>query len=267
MDLSTVLMHSSNIAREAGGILMDFFGNSFEQSTKSNDADIVTEADKKAEEAIVKFLTKHYPTHHIVGEEGGGMGAPKEEAEYIWYVDPLDGTVNFASGLPYFAVSIAMTNKDNEPLVGVVYDPTRDELFSAVKGVCSTLNDKWINVTKTAELKQAMVCSGFPYSKWTNPDNNLKEWANITTKVRGVRRLGASALDLVYVACGRLDIYWEPDLNLWDIMAGVLIVQEAGGKVSDYKGDDSTAMYKQRAFLATNSLLHQSMIESLNITD
>ncbi len=174
---------------------------------KSSRIDIVTAADTEAEAAIVAALLARFPGHHIVGEEGGGQGAPVATAPYQWFVDPIDGTVNFAAKLPHFCTSIALATPDREPLLGVIYDPTRRELFTAVKGQGARLNGQPLRVTQTAELIDAVITSGFPYDKHTNPDNNLKEWTAFLRLIRGERRLGSAALDLSYVAAGRLDGY------------------------------------------------------------
>jgi len=225
------------IARGAGEIIMRHFAAPIPTTLKSSRIDIVTAADTEAEAFIVNALLARFPSHHIVGEEGGGQGSPVSLAPYHWYVDPIDGTVNFASKLPHFCTSIALATPDRQPLLGVIYDPTRRELFTAIRGQGAWLNDGAIQVTQTAELIDAVITSGFPYDKHTNPDNNLKEWAAFLVRIRGERRLGSAALDLCYVGAGRLDGYWEKDLKPWDVMAGMLIAREAGGTVTDYQGN------------------------------
>ncbi|HEX2100928.1 MAG TPA: inositol monophosphatase family protein, partial [Candidatus Synoicihabitans sp.] len=225
--------------------------------------DIVTAADRETEAFIVHELARHFPDHHVVGEEGGGQGAAAAVAPYHWFVDPIDGTVNFASKLPHFCTSIALATPDREPLLGVVYDPTRRELFTAIRGKGAHLNDQPIRVTATAELIDAVITSGFPYDKHTNPDNNLKEWAAFLLQIRGERRLGSAALDLCYVAAGRLDGYWEKDLKPYDAMAGLLLVREAGGAVTDYAGGAYPQRHDRGRYVASNGTLHAAMLQVL----
>jgi len=263
MEPVTHLPDVAAIAQAAGDIIMRHFAAPIPTTLKSSRIDIVTAADTEAEAAIVAALLKHFPGHHIVGEEGGGQGAPAATAPYHWFVDPIDGTVNFASKLPHFCTSIALATPDREPLLGVIYDPTRRELFAAARGHGATLNGQPIGVTATAELIDAVITSGFPYDKHTNPDNNLREWTAFLARIRGERRLGSAALDLSYVAAGRLDGYWEKDLKPWDAMAGMLIVREAGGMVTDYQG----GVYPQRegrgCYVASNGRLHPAMLAVL----
>lgn len=263
MHLPDVLENVAEIARSAGEIILRHFAAPIPTTTKSSRIDIVTAADKEAEAFIVDELLKRFPDHHIVGEEGGGQGAPAESAPYHWYVDPIDGTVNFASKLPHFCTSIALATPERQPLLGVIYDPPRRELFTAIRGAGARLNGAPIQVTQTAELVDAVITSGFPYDKHTNPDNNLKEWAAFLTQIRGERRFGAAALDLCYVAAGRLDGYWEKDLKLYDVMAGMLLVREAGGVVTDYQGDSNPQRHERGRYVASNGRIHRAMLEVL----
>lgn len=254
------------IARGAGEIVMRHFAAPVAaggMERKTSRIDIVTEADKETEAFIVAELTRRWPEHHIVGEEGGGQGASAGTARWQWFVDPIDGTVNFASRLPHFCTSIALATADREPVLGVVYDPTRRELYAAVKGGGATLNGRSIRVTDTSELVDAVLTSGFPYDKHTNPDNNLREWGAFLTKTRGERRLGSAALDLCYVAAGRLDGYWEKDLKPYDAMAGMLIAREAGGRVTDPAGGDWPQRADRGSYLASNGPLHAAMMAVL----
>lgn len=258
-----ILDDISAIARDAGEIALRHFGAPVSTAVKGTRSDIVTVADTAAEAQIVRELLRRFPGHHIVGEEGGGQGAPPASAPYHWYVDPIDGTVNFAGGLPHFCTSIALATPDRQPLLGVVYDPTRRELFTAVAGQGSRLNGRPVRVTATAELTDAVVSSGFPYDKHTNSDNNLKEWAAFLLRIRGERRLGAAALDLCYVAAGRLDGYWEKDLKTWDAMAGLLLVREAGGTVTDYQGGPNPQRLDRGRYVASNGKIHAEMLAVL----
>ncbi|WP_438481803.1 inositol monophosphatase family protein [Oleiharenicola lentus] len=261
--LEQILEDVAVIARGAGEIAMRHFAAPIPTTSKTTRSDIVTAADTEAEAYIVDELLKKFPEHHIVGEEGGGQGAASATAQYHWFVDPVDGTVNFANKLPHFCTSIALATADRQPLVGVIYDPTRDELFTAIKGGGAQMNGRQIAVSQTAELADGVVASGFPYDKHLNPDNNLKEWAAFLKKIRGERRLGAAALDLSYVAMGRLDGYWEKDLKPWDVMAGMLIAREAGGKVTDYHGGENPQHLDRARFVASNGKIHAEMLAVL----
>ncbi len=263
MELEPILAEVSAIARQAGEIVLRHFAAPIPTRTKTSRIDIVTAADREVEEFIVGELLRRFPEHHLVGEEGGGQGAPRATARHHWYVDPIDGTVNFASKLPHFCTSIALTTAQREPLLGVVYDPTRRELFTAVRGGGAFLDGRQLQVTQTAELIDAVITSGFPYDKHTNPDNNLREWAAFLTRIRGERRLGSAALDLCYVAAGRLDGYWEKDLKPYDVMAGLLLVREAGGRVTGYRGEPEPQRDDRGRFVASNGLLHPAMLAVL----
>lgn len=263
MQLQPILTEAAAIARGAGEIVRQHFAAPTPTKLKTSRIDIVTAADTEAEAYIVRELRRRFPDHHIVGEEGGGQGAPAAEAPYHWFVDPIDGTVNFASKLPYFCTSIALATPDRQPLLGVVYDPTRDELFTALKGEGAFLNGDPLRVTDTAELIDAVIASGFPYDKHTNPDNNLKEWAAFLRRIRGERRLGSAALDLCYVAAGRLDGYWEKDLKPYDAMAGMLILREAGGIVTDYAGEPNPQREDRGRYVGSNGRLHAAMLQVL----
>lgn len=260
MPWTDVLADVSDIARGAGEIILRHFAAPISTAVKSSRIDIVTAADKEAEAYIVRELTRRFPDHHIVGEEGGGQGAPAASAPYHWFVDPIDGTVNFASKLPHFCTSIALATPDRQPLLGVILDPTRRECFTALRGAGARLNGQPVHVTQTAELIDAVICSGFPYDKHTNPDNNLKQWGAFLLKIRGERRLGSAALDLAYVAAGRLDGYWEKDLKTYDVMAGLLLVREAGGTVTDYLGGPNPQHEERGRYVASNGRIHEAML-------
>lgn len=263
MNPAEILDHVVAIARSAGEIVMRHFAAPIPTTVKSSRIDIVTAADTEAERHIVRELLARFPDHHIVGEEGGGQGAPAASAPYHWFVDPIDGTVNFASKFPHFCTSIALATPEREPLLGVVYDPTRRELFTATRGGGAHLDGRRLHVTATADLVDAVITSGFPYDKHTNPDNNLKEWAAFVLKTRGERRLGSAALDLCYVAAGRLDGYWEKDLKPYDVMAGMLLAREARGKVTDYAGDPTPQRSDRGRYVASNGVLHEAMLRVL----
>jgi len=264
MNLQAIRATATLIARHAGAVLMNLFDQPHQQRTKKTLTDIVTEGDTASEAVIVAALQEQFPDHHIVSEEGGGhSSAPAETAEYFWYVDPLDGTSNYASNIPFFSVSLGLADRDMHPLVGVVYDPFGDQLFSAARGFGATLNDKPLRVSSSDNLRISMLCSGFPYDSHTNPDNNLREWSAFVTRARGTRRFGSVALELGFVAAGRLDGLWEQRLNPWDVAAGILLVQEAGGVVTDYEGQDLKHLSPQHNILASNGLIHDAMLAVL----
>jgi myo-inositol-1(or 4)-monophosphatase len=250
------------IAREAGALLLHYFHQGLKIEYKG-DADLVTAADRAAEALIRERITKQFPSHDVLGEE---QGLNDLGSDYRWYVDPLDGTTNFAHGYPVFCVSLALERQAVEErlsgqrgrcLAGVVYDPTRDELFTAEQGRGAHLNGKPIHVSKIAQLKECLVATGFPsHKRHKNP--NIYFYHQLTLRTHGVRRAGSAALDLCNVASGRFDGFWEFNLNPWDTAAGVLIVEEAGGKVSRFDG--SPFELDSRETLASNGLVHQALV-------
>lgn len=263
MEWNQVVVQVAEIARQAGEIILRHYAAPIPTAAKTSRIDIVTAADQEAEAFIAHALLQQFPHHHLVGEESGLQGAPAATAPFHWYVDPIDGTVNFASKLPHFCTSIALATPDRQPVLGVVYDPTRRELFTAIRGEGAFLNGQALRVTATGELIDAVITSGFPYDKHTNADNNLKEWAAFLVKIRGERRLGSAALDLCYVAAGRLDGYWEKDLKPYDVMAGMLMVREAGGLVTDYAGQPNPQHQDRGRYVASNGRIHAAMLEVL----
>ena len=196
--------------------------------------DYVSEVDKMAEQAIVEILLEAYPDHAILAEEGGAQG----KSEYVWIIDPLDGTTNFLHGLPQFAVSIALQHK-GLLTQAVVFDPTRNELYSATRGGGTYLNDRRLRVSKQTRLEDALIGTGFPYHDYSFLDSYLKIFKDLVPKVAGVRRPGAASLDLAYVAAGRYEGFWEAGLKPWDMAAGILLIQEAGGLVTDFAGGEN----------------------------
>ena len=248
-----VLAPATQIAREAGALLMEHFQRHVAVEYKG-DADLVTVADRTSEVLIRQRLREHWPTHDILGEEGGLQDTG---SDYRWYVDPLDGTTNFAHGYPVFCVSMALEYK-GQRIAGVIYDPTRDELFAAELGSGAYLNDQRIRVSKTANLGESLVATGFPsHKRHKNP--NIFFYHQITLRTHGVRRAGSAALDLCCVACGRFDGFWEFNLNPWDTAAGVLIVEEAGGKISNFRG--GPFQLTSRETLASNGLVHEALLQ------
>jgi myo-inositol-1(or 4)-monophosphatase len=242
----------AEIAREAGALLMGYFHQHVKVEYKG-EADLVTIADRQSEILIRERISKNWPSHDVLGEE---QGLADTGSDYRWYVDPLDGTTNFAHGFPVFCVSLALEHK-KQRIAGVIYDPTRDELFAAAKGNGAYLNQQRIRVSKTERLSECLVATGFPsHKRHKNP--NIHFYHQITLHTHGVRRAGSAALDLCCVACGRFDGFWEFNLNPWDTAAGVLIVEEAGGKVSDFRG--GPFQLDSRETLATNGLVHGAML-------
>lgn len=242
----------SEIAREAGGLLMSYFHRRVKVEYKG-DADLVTEADRASEELILQRIRAGWPSHDVIGEEGARIEAG---GDYRWYVDPLDGTTNFAHGFPVFCVSLGLAFQGKRK-AAVLYDPTRDEVFAAERGKGATLNGQPIEVSKTATLSQSLVGTGFPsHKRHKNP--NIYFYHQLTLRSHGVRRAGSAALDLASVACGRLDGFWEFNLNAWDTAAGVLIVEEAGGKVTGFHGQ--TFEITDRDVVASNGVIHAELL-------
>ncbi|HZY73689.1 MAG TPA: inositol monophosphatase family protein [Edaphobacter sp.] len=247
---------ADGIARQAGALLRKFYEKGVATEYKG-DVDLVTEADRSSERLIREKLKEAFPAHGIYGEEGT---RDQLESEYRWYVDPLDGTTNFAHGFPAFCVILGLEHRpaglaadaDGEMVAGVIYDPLRNEMFSAERGKGAFLNGRAIRVSKTKTLQESLTATGFPSQKrHTSPNMHL--YQQITLRSHGVRRAGSAGLDLAYVACGRLDGFWEFNLNPWDTSAGVLLVEEAGGTVTHFDGGKFTL--DSREVLATNHLI------------
>jgi myo-inositol-1(or 4)-monophosphatase len=242
----------TDIAREAGSVLMEHFRRRVQIEYKG-DVDLVTVADRQSEELIVGRIRERWPQHNILGEEGTRT---EQGSDYRWYIDPLDGTTNFAHSYPVFCVSLALEFRD-ERIAAVIYDPTRDELFSAEKGSGSFLNGQRAQVSQVSNLAECLIATGFPsHKRHKNP--NIHFYHQLTLRTHGVRRAGSAALDLANVACGRFDGFWEFNLNAWDTAAGVLLVEEAGGRVSGFDGQPFRI--DSRETLASNGLVHQDLL-------
>jgi myo-inositol-1(or 4)-monophosphatase len=255
--MTSFLPELENIAREAGSLLMGYFNRRVTIEYKG-DVDLVTEADRASERLIVERLQAHWPEHGIVGEEGTRSEA---DAEYLWYVDPLDGTTNFAHGYPVFCISIALARRDGQLEVGLLYDPTRDEMFIAERGKGAALNGKPMRISATKTLSESLLGTGFPsHKRHKNP--NIHFYHQLTLRSHGVRRAGSAALDLADVASGRYDGFWEFNLNPWDTGAGVLLVLEAGGTVTRFDG--SPFRLDSREVLASNGLIHQELLTNFD---
>jgi len=257
----TIASQASAIAREAGGLLRDYYSRGVAAEYKG-DADLVTEADRASEKLIVQRLHDVFPAHGVYGEEGTRTHLDRE---YRWYIDPLDGTTNFAHGFPFFCVSMGLERRapslvatqDGEIIAGVVYDPLRDELFTAEKGKGAYLNGAPIHVSRIAHLAEALLATGFP-SRKRHDNPNVHFYQQFTLRSHGVRRAGSAALDLAYTACGRVEAYWEFNLNPWDTSAGALLVVEAGGTMSTFDG--GLFRLDSREVLATNGLLRDELL-------
>jgi myo-inositol-1(or 4)-monophosphatase len=257
--MSQFLEVAIETAREAGAILRHEFDRPKQISYKG-EVDIVTESDRRSEALIIARLRKHFPDHAIIAEEGGGGGVG---AKYCWHVDPLDGTTNFAHGYPCFAVSIGLA-EDGQPVAGAVLNPVSEELFTAARGEGAYLNGKPIRVSAIEKLATSLVATGFP-THHRKRSANINYYWEYTLRSHGVRRDGSAALDLCSVACGRFDAFWEFGLKSWDTAAGVLLVQEAGGKVSDLSGGPYRLGGPQ--MLASNGRIHGEMQEVATIAE
>ncbi len=254
-----MLNFAIRVAQEAGRLLRSRLGTDIDISYKSS-IDLVTDVDLASERLIRETISTYYPRHEILAEEGG---LAETASEYRWIVDPLDGTTNYAHGYPNFCVSIALEFQ-GETIIGVVYDPMREELFTAERGAGATLNNRPIRVSKTDDLMQSLLSTGFPYDIKTSKLTNLDHWANFAMNAQALRRDGAAALDLCYTACGRFDGFWELKLAPWDMAAGALIVFEAGGRVTDFTGQPFSN-YKPEV-IASNGLIHDRMIDVIALS-
>ena len=245
------------IARQAGEFLQENRFATKQVSVKTDMVDLVTNVDKAADRLITEQLRTHFPTHTIIAEESAQSGP---QSPYCWYIDPLDGTTNFAHTYPHFAVSLALTH-ESTAIVGVVHDPVRNEIFSAQRGGGAQLNGNPIRVSTASQLDQSLLLTGFPYDRRSYSAFYLRYYEAFMLRTHGVRRSGSAALDLCYVACGRADAFWEWRLHPWDIAAGSLIVEEAGGRTSDFSGHTFDLHGEQT--LASNGHLHGAMLDVL----
>lgn len=239
IDESEILSDCIEWAREAGRVQLDFFrSGNLNIQTKFNKSDVVTDADKKSEQVIISQIRKKYPTHSILSEESGESF---NDSDYLWVIDPLDGTTNFSCGLPEFSVSIGVQYK-GKTIVGVVFAPYLNELFHAIKGQGAFLNGKLIRASFKSDIQEAVIATGFPVDKNITNDNNLDNFSKVLPLVRDMRRLGSAAVDISYVACGVLDAYWELNLHEWDVCAGLLIAEEAGAKIDYFRSDRNVSV-------------------------
>lgn len=253
-EYQSLLMAALTMAEKAGDIHMKYFRKpNLEQSTKLNDSDVVTIADKESEASILEYVHQHFPTHGIISEESG---RENEDREWRWVIDPLDGTTNFAMGLPAFSVSIALEHH-KRPVLGVVFAPYLEECFYAVTGSGAWLNGNPIHCSDKTELSKAVLATGMPYDRNDNPDNNLNEICRMALCVRGIRRMGSAAIDLCYTGAGFFDAYWELNLNRWDVAAGQLIASEGGAIIESIRSD------RNHSILASNPHLYPAVRQVL----
>ena len=256
MEMQRYLKPAIDAARKAGQMLKDNLNVNREIRYKG-DVDLVTNFDSQSQKMIFEHLGKNFPEHDFIAEEGLEQ---RTGGDFRWIFDPLDGTTNYAHRFPVFTVSIALEWK-GQVIVGVVYDPMRDEMFSGVKGEGASLNGKRIKVSETDDLDKSLVATGFPYDLRESRDNNIGHFNNFLVRVQAIRRCGSAAMDLCYVACGRFDGFWELKLKPWDVAAAALIVSEAGGRVSDFHNGEFD-IYKQET-LGSNGRIHQQMMDVL----
>jgi myo-inositol-1(or 4)-monophosphatase len=250
-----VLEKAVEIAREAGALLAGYYERGVPFESKG-EFDLVTEADRASERLIVERLSAHFPSHAIVAEEGGGHASA---SEYTWFVDPLDGTTNFAHRFPMFNVTLAVA-RGEEMVAGVIFDPIKNELFTAERGAGAFLNNRRIQVSGARHLAESLSSTGFP-SRKRHHNANIYFYYQLAMASHGVRRTGSAAIDIAYVACGRLDFFWEFGLKPWDVAAGSLLVQEAGGRVSDMHGERHSVT-RSDSFLSDNGTVHGEVLQT-----
>jgi myo-inositol-1(or 4)-monophosphatase len=261
IQLQVFLDVATEAALAGGAVLQRYWGKLEVIEEKGRVGDLVTVADRASEQAVITVLQRHLPDHSILAEESGRQD--NCESPYLWAIDPLDGTTNYAHQYPFYAVSIGLLI-GGVPQVGVVYVPFFNELFQAVQGLGATCNREPIQVSRTDKLSQSLLVTGFAYDRRETADNNYPEFCHLTDLTQGVRRGGSAATDLAYVACGRLDGYWERGLSPWDLAAGIVLVQEAGGQVTAY--DTSPFQLESGRILATNGKIHQALSQVLGQT-
>ena len=256
--LSEFVEIAETAARKAGEYLSDRFRGKL-QIEKKGEIDLVTDADRGAEQIIKDVIFGKYPDHRMLAEESGRS---LQQSDYYWLVDPLDGTTNYSHGFPVYCVSIALLEK-GEAIAGCIYNPILNECFTAVKGKGALLNGASIAVSGTTELGDSLLATGFPYDLRRSDDDNIKEFTAFAKRARAIRRAGSAALDLAYVACGRFDGFWEFKLSPWDLAAGLLMVTEAGGEATSYNGDRCDIFAGEA--IVSNGLIHRQMIGTIGL--
>ena len=253
---------SLKVAEEAGRMAGEMLRQNIDSSREivyKGAVNLVTDFDKRSQELIFSHLSAWFPDHDFLAEEDL---CEQRGSDFRWIIDPIDGTTNYAHNFPIFCVSIALEWK-SKVICGVIYDPMRDEMFSAISGKGSQLNGQGIRISTNGDLDKSLLATGFPYDIRESEVNNIDHFANFATRVQAIRRCGSAALDLCYVACGRFDGFWELKLSPWDVAAGVLIVEESGGSVTDFQGDQTSIYGKD--LLASNGLIHEQMIRILKL--
>ena len=253
-DLQRFLDIATEAASAGGAVLQHYWGNLSDIRQKGRPGDLVTEADSAAEKEVLAVLRRHLPDHAILAEESGSLGTQTDGL--LWAVDPLDGTTNYTHQYPFCGCSVGLLI-DGKPAVGAIFDPVHNHLFRAAKGLGATCNREPIGVSSTASLAESLLVTGFAYDRRETIDNNYAEFCHLTHLTQGVRRGGAASIDLAYVACGRLDGYWERGLSPWDLAAGVILVEEAGGRVTAY--DQAPFDIESGRILATNGKVHSEL--------
>lgn len=258
--MQPTLSYVENLARQAGAILREGYNKDHQVNYKGV-IDLVTEVDHQSEAFLLGEVQRDFPAHHIFSEESGII---QGNEDHIWYIDPLDGTVNYAHHVPIFSVSIAYASRGILSL-GAVYDPLRDEMFSAERGKGAHLNGKPLRVSSTTELQKSLLVTGFPYDTWNTAQDNFGNFVRFAKLTQGVRRLGSAALDLSYVGAGRFDGFWELSLKPWDVAAGGLICEEAGAGVTNIRGE-ADYLSTPQSILATTPGIHARMLDELSKT-
>lgn len=258
LPLQLLLEAAVTAARRAGSLLLAYAASGFHVEHK-NPINLVTDADHAAEQAVIDYIRGEFPTHRFLAEERGRI--EETASPYCWIIDPLDGTTNFAHGYPVYAVSIGL-EVDGECLAGVIFDPSRDELFTATRGGGAWLNGRSIHVSGTATLDHSLLVTGFAYDIRETTRNNLDHFSRFALKAQGLRRTGSAALDLAYVAMGRFDGFWEVRLSPWDMAAGSVILREAGGRLTNFAGEE-LSIYG-RELVASNGRIHPAMLQVLS---
>jgi myo-inositol-1(or 4)-monophosphatase len=256
--MQPTLSYLEQLARQAGAILRAGYDTEHQVGYKGV-IDLVTEIDHQSEKFLLGEVQKDFPGHHIFSEESGII---QGSAEHVWYIDPLDGTVNYAHHIPIFCVSIAYA-AHGALCLGAIYDPMRDEMFLAERGKGAHLNGRPLHVTAVTELQRSLLVTGFPYTVWDTPQDNFGNFVKLAKRTQGVRRLGSAALDLAYVAAGRFEGFWEIAINAWDIAAGGLICEEAGARVTNVKGE-SDYLSPPQSVVASTPGIHARLLEELS---
>lgn len=255
--MKEVFNFASNVTEKASKLILKNLNKVINISYKKSNFNLVTNVDKEVESSIIRDIRAKYPTHTIIAEESG---RDLKDPRFKWFIDPIDGTTNFAHGYPCFCTSIAFAINE-EIIFGIVKNPLTNETYSAIKNQGARLNNKPISVSKIKTLQRSLLATGFPHGQITRRENNFKNFFKLTSITQGVRRDGAAAMDLCYVACGKLDGFWEIKLSPWDVAAGILLIKEAGGKITSFKGSKFN-LYSNE-IIASNGLIHKELVKHL----